>query len=384
MNSESKALFDLIKSALTGEKVAFSSEINLEKIIKIARLHQIAPIIFYGLKNSGLKTPYDDILFEITGQHIIIEQQQLGIIEEIKTAFSENNIDFAFLKGSRLKNIYPKSEMRVMGDIDVLINPAQYTQIREILLELNFTEKFQWDYECHWQKNGINIEVHKHFNSNNGEKLYAFFGDIWQKLKAEKQNKNSFVMTKEDEYIYIFAHLTRHYRTGGIGLRQFVDVYAFGLKHPQLDMTYVENALKQLGYFEFYQNVIKTLDCWFNGAKMDDTIKTITLYTIKSGLFGTSENNDMALISDSVKKSGSAKKAKVKAFLSAVFPSVAMVNKRFRILKKAPWLLPAVWVIRWISAIFKPQKIRNNTKRLKNFSAETVAEFDSKLKKVGL
>ena len=68
MNSESKALFDLIKSALTGEKVAISSEINLEKIIKIARLHQIAPIIFYGLKNSGLKTPYDDILFEITSQ----------------------------------------------------------------------------------------------------------------------------------------------------------------------------------------------------------------------------------------------------------------------------------------------------------------------------
>lgn len=146
MNSESKALFDLIKSALTGEKVAISSEINLEKIIKIARLHQIAPIIFYGLKNSGLKTPYDDILFEITGQHIIIEQQQLGIIEEIKTAFTKNNIDFAFLKGSRLKNIYPKSEMRVMGDIDVLIKPEQYSKIKNLLLQKNYEENFKWNY----------------------------------------------------------------------------------------------------------------------------------------------------------------------------------------------------------------------------------------------
>ena len=104
------------------------------------------PIIFYGLKNSGLKTPYDDILFEITGQHIIIEQQQLGIIEEIKTAFTKNNIDFAFLKGSRLKNIYPKSEMRVMGDIDVLIKPEQYSKIKNLLLQKNYEENFKWNY----------------------------------------------------------------------------------------------------------------------------------------------------------------------------------------------------------------------------------------------
>ena len=384
MNKEMAAMFGLIKSALTGQKATVNSNINWDKIIKIAKLHQIVPIIFYGLKNSNIATPFDDYLFEITTQHIIIEQQQLNIIKELKTAFEKNNIDFALLKGGRLKYLYPKSEMRVMGDIDILIKPHQYEKTRQLMLEMNFEERFQWDYECHWRKSGINLELHKHFNSNNGEKLYAFFGDIWKKLTPESGAKNSFVMSKEDEYIYIFAHLTRHYRTGGIGLRQFIDLYTFNLKYPQIDMTYVENSLKQLGYFEFYQNVIKTLECWFNGANADESVKSITLYTLKSGLFGTSENTDMSSIYEAVKKSGNAKKARRKALRVALFPPVSDIKKHYKILAKAPYLLPAVWVVRFLTVIFKPQRIKDNANRLKKFSPKAVAEFYETLKKVGL
>ena len=50
-------------------------KINKEKIIKIARLHQIAPIIFYGLKNSGLKMciEYPAYTFENAAYHVFFE-----------------------------------------------------------------------------------------------------------------------------------------------------------------------------------------------------------------------------------------------------------------------------------------------------------------------
>lgn len=384
MNNEFAAMFSLIKSALTGQKVSLNSNINWDKIIKIAKLHQIVPIIFYGLKNSNIATPFDDKFFEITIQHIFIEQRQFNIIEEAKNAFEKNNIDFSILKGARLKKIYPKSEMRVMGDIDILIRPEQYFEVRQIMLQMNFKEGLEWNYECHWRKNDINLELHKRFYSNNNEKMYDYFDDIWQKLKPQKDCANSFEMTKEDEYIYIFLHLLKHYCAGGIGLRQFIDLYTFGLKHPQIDMPYVEKTLSQLGYFDFYKNVLKTIDCWFNGAKMDEITKAITIRTFKSGMFGNKDSNDMVAIVNAVKKSGNIKTARKKELFTVIFPSVALLKKHYPILKRAIVLLPFMWCARLISVVFKPKKIKYHTNRLKKFNEKNVLEFAEGLKKVGL
>lgn len=78
------------------------------------------------------------------------------------------------------------------------------------------------------------------------------------------------------------------------------------------------------------------------------------------------------------------KKAKIKAVLFTIFPSVSDVILRYPILKKASWILPIVWIIRWIGAIFNPEKIKNNVKRFKKYNEKTIAEYDDQLKKVGL
>ena len=36
--------------------------------------------------------------------------------------------------------------MRVMGDIDVLIKPEQYSKIKNLLLQKNYEENFKWNY----------------------------------------------------------------------------------------------------------------------------------------------------------------------------------------------------------------------------------------------
>lgn len=384
MNKEIAAMFSLIKSALTGQKLLLNSNINWDKIIKIAKLHQIVPIIFYGLKNSNIATPYDDKLFEITTQNIFIEQRQFNIIEEVKNAFKKNNIDFLILKGARLKNIYPKSEMRVMGDIDILIRPEQYFEVRQIMLQMNFKEGLEWNYECHWRKNDINIELHKQFYSSNEYHIYDFFDNIWQKVKTQKNNKNSFEMSKEDEYIYIFLHLLKHYCAGGIGLRQFIDIYTYRLKFNRLDERYIENTLKESGFLDFHNNVIETLNYWFDGGVENQTVRTITQKAIVSCLFGTEESRDMLTVTRAIKNAGNVKKAKMKELNTMLFPSLSKMRSQYTVLTKVPFLLPVIWILRLVKVVFKPKNIKNNIKHLKKFDAKKVAEFDAGLKKVGL
>ena len=45
------------------------------------------------------------------------------------------------LKGALLREMYPEADMRLMGDVDILIKSEQYDGIRQIMLDLGFEEK---------------------------------------------------------------------------------------------------------------------------------------------------------------------------------------------------------------------------------------------------
>lgn len=167
-------------------------------------------------------------------------------------------------------------------------------------------------------------------------------------------------------------------------MRQFIDLYTYRLKYTKINEKYVELILKQFGFLEFYNNVMETINYWFAGGIENEITKIITQKVLTSCLFGTSKSKEMLVISRDIKRSGNAKKAKIKAVLFTIFPSVSDVILRYPILKKASWILPIVWIIRWIGAIFNPEKIKNNVKRFKKYNEKTIAEYDDQLKKVGL
>ena len=51
------------------------------------------------------------------------------VINNLLKDFEENSVDCMPIKGFVIKNYYPSAEMRTMGDIDILIRPAEYKKI---------------------------------------------------------------------------------------------------------------------------------------------------------------------------------------------------------------------------------------------------------------
>lgn len=376
-------LLSVIKLALTGDAVSLDN-VDYKQLLTLSAKHQIFPLVFDGLYKA--KGNFDDIdeyrnyVFQLIGR----DQNQLYFLKKIETLFNNNEIDYILLKGSSIKKYYPSSEFRLMGDIDILIKETQYKAIKPLFLELGLTEKIESDHELVWvHKTGLVVELHKRLIPSYNDDYYSYYINPWE--KAVYKSNHSYSMSKEDEYIYIFTHLTKHYRDGGIGLRHLIDIWYFSLKHPLLNKTYINKELEKLELLEFHKNIIDTLDVWFNGKESTELTDYITTRIVESGPFGLKEWHNIANAARKTARTASVSTAKKKTIFRLVFLPMDIMKKKFPILEKLPILLPLMWLVRWVNAIFNKRKsISAEADMLSYMDTKIVDDYNEELHKVGL
>lgn len=386
MTDFERGIIDLVKAGVTEKSVSLSQSFDWEQAFKMALKHQIVPMLYYGVKNSKLNVPADILSkLELAAfSSVAVSSKQMYTLEEVFEAFEKNGIEYMPLKGSVLKSLYPKPEMRQMGDADILIKPKQYDKIKPIMLELGFEEKIESDHELNWVKKGILLlELHKRLIPSYNKDYYAYFGDGWR--LARKTETSRFEMSDEDNLIYMFTHYAKHYRDGGIGIRHLVDFYVFLNTKKDINKAYIEKELKKLQLFEFYKNSMRTLSVWFEEAESDEITDFMTSKIMGSGSYGTT---DAHIISSAVKTSKTAKTEKViklKKIFDMVFIPYKNMKQLYPSLKKLPFLLPIMWIIRLVNTIFNRQdKIKKHNEELKLMSAENITKYQDELDFVGL
>ena len=187
MDDIKRGVLAIIGSALTGKKAELPEDFVFSKSVSIAKNHKIEVMFYYGALNCGFdKTdPLMKNLFLLVYQNIVISERQMRSMKEICSAFDEQGIDYLPLKGAVLKNIYPKPEMRSMGDADILIRMEQYSAIKTIMQKLEYKEITESDHEFIWNKLNVYIELHKRLIPSYNKDYYAYFGDGWELAKPE-------------------------------------------------------------------------------------------------------------------------------------------------------------------------------------------------------
>ena len=130
MTDLQQGILALLKSAVSGEPAVLPDRFNWQEALRLGKEHQISALLDYGLLHTeGLDVPKElrKTLENELYTAYTIDLYQRGEIERISKVFEQEHIRHMFLKGSVLKKIYPKSEMRRMGDIDILIaNDRRY------------------------------------------------------------------------------------------------------------------------------------------------------------------------------------------------------------------------------------------------------------------
>lgn len=386
MTIQQKGLITLIKSAISEKSHKLPDGFDLSEAFDVARKHGIIPMVYYGACNCGIDKSCDTMResFKAVCAAIIIGERQNTEIKRVLDAFVENKIEFIALKGIHLKKLYPKHEMRRMGDADILIKPSEYECIRAVMIQLGFSEKLESDHELIWSNGAVVIELHKHLIPSYNKDYYAYFGDGWKLAKIKSDNGFEYNMTAEDNLIYLFTHFAKHYRDCGIGIRHLVDLWVYRHNHSCLDEVYIRKELEQLQLQAFYSNVIKTLEVWFEDAECDDVSDFISQVIFSSGVYGKSENRTKSIALKERKKGNTVTKFMAIKLFKTVFKGYGEMSEFYPCLRKLPVLLPILWGVHLFKRIFNKQKRNNYVKTQLLTSERVVDDYARSLNYVGL
>lgn len=388
MTNFQRDVISLIKSALTNEKVKISDDLDWQKVLRLSESHRIGIILYYGIVNSQIDLPKDisENFQRDTIRSFFVSKNQVSAISQLLSEFESNGIDYMPVKGSVLKMVYPKPELRPMGDADILIRVEQYDKIKPVLEKLGYEYTDESLCEIIWKKKGkLYLELHKTLVPENVEDYYVHFGTGWENAVKSKGYNHKYELSPEDHYLFVFTHFARHYRAAGIGIKHFVDIWMYNKIYDNMDYEYINAKLEEIGLKEFHKNVLETLEVWFENKENTEMSDFITSIIFSSGAFGLQSK---AILSEAVKRKGAndnINSAKQSKLLWLVFLPYKLMCLKYPILKKAPILLPVFWVIRAINAVFlKTNKVKKYWKNVQSLDNAEVNEYKQALNFVGL
>ncbi len=373
-------LITLLKSALTQQPQPVSGDWDPDALLKLACRHQVAPMIYDGAVRCGLdpEAPASLRLFQLYGRALQQDQRQMAGYTRLCQALTRAGLDYLPLKGCRMKALYPKPEMRTMGDADILIRTGQRSALREVMLQQGYLEAGESDHELIWKSPALTVELHKHLVPTYDTDYYAYYADGWR--FAHHLTDSGFVMTPEDEFVYLFTHFAKHFRAGGAGCRYVADLWVFLRAHPELDHAYVEAELEKLRLLTFYRHMQRLLGHWFSDVPSEEILERIGEFILNHGVWGDAESQ---ALSKTLKASaGHSKAAYIRKLL---FPGLKDMQYLYPVLQKAPALLPVTWVARGFSSVFlQPERLRKKRRAVRALDQAAIARREDFLHTLGL
>ena len=199
-------------------------ELDWQKFIAFTEFHGVSNTVAPAFKDSS-DIPEDVSAF--FRESFLISAAREAILQtEIEALFSEfekKKIPYMRMKGYVLKALYPQPNMRSMSDIDILVDPS--FDFSKLMSGYGFSLKESGKlHDSYYKKPNINIELHKSLVDEELADMFSYFGKGFS--YAEKINNSSrYYLSDEKFYIYMIAHIAKHFIRMGIGIRAVADVY---------------------------------------------------------------------------------------------------------------------------------------------------------------
>ncbi len=230
-------LLDVLGEALFSVPAPLPTQADCTALLQEARAQAVVPLVFDTLDRKGvLSQPLKDVWLPRVFMYMQKNEQLAQEQQQILRWLSQAAIPAVILKGSVSAMAYPNPSLRVMGDIDLLVEPHRQRQAVAALQAYGYGEVADETHPCHFtlRKDGITVEIHKEpnglfLNSHTAvsEKIRAFLADA----VAQRQTEDGLPVPPDDcQAVILILHKMEHFMLGGLGLRQLCDWAAFANK----------------------------------------------------------------------------------------------------------------------------------------------------------
>ena len=233
MNKSQKILIKLLNCAIRKDKpldITYK-KINWNYIISESKEHSIYPLLYPVIKtishpdaiSSDLKEKWKQDTFNTA----IYFAKQIIQISKLFKEFNKANIHVIALKGLILRKLYPRPDLRTMGDADILIHEEDIEKVKTLLIGMDyiqtkdatpahiaFIHKYYSPIEVHWK-----LADTRYLNG-----VSHFENEIWKYAVTNEIGTTKVLsLCPEDFLMHLCIHMAVHMRSGGFGLRQLSD-----------------------------------------------------------------------------------------------------------------------------------------------------------------
>lgn len=386
-------LIHLLKCAIQGETpLDFPKELDFPQFFDLVKLHKLENICYVMLKKtdmSDVREEYAKELERVYFKTLMIDGTQQHYLEQVEKQFEENAIDYLVLKGRELSELYPKSVVRQSSDFDIYIGAKKSPQAKKIMETLGFSVANYSEDENHDEyiiNNWVLCELHRVLIQGD----YPWkkgCNEIVNNLILKDGTNHCYKMSKEDFYVYSLAHLAKHMKFSGIGIRAFLDMeFIYRAYKDSFDYEYLSKKLEECKLSEFEKNTRLLCQYWFCDKKdVEPVIKTFASYVISSGWIGTTEQMVATEAAQKAGKTNSKIFAKIKKCIDIIMSPYETMVERYPVLQKHKWLTPFYRVRRGISAVIRKRDlIKSVTSTISDASIDDGKEILKFKESIGL
>ena len=354
LNNINRALFD--------RAVLPENEVDWVYVCRMCKFQSVSGLFWAGLQKCETLPEHRFIehfhkketqeRFQYSHQ----QKQRLRVVQMLE----EEKIPYILLKGTRMREFYPDPMARTSCDIDILFRGD--TQVEKRIHERMLDFGYEFVVDCgttiNYQCDPVEFEMHRYLFDDRLE-FHGFFDKVWDYSVPVAEGCCERFLTEEFFYVYMVAHMAKHFTRYGSGVRPVIDLYLYNRRMPEnFDRRKAEKLLRIVGLYEFEQRLLALTRAWFETGKLSPMDEKLTDYIMEAGIYGDSR----IMSANTTKAPEKANEVRRKKILFYIFPSREVMTRLYPDMMKHPALLPAAWIRRW----WKGAYTNNRNKALGN------------------
>lgn len=382
MKQVDNLLLSLVRKAINdnGEALTEPSVEDLNAVLELAGQHSLTPLVLEVLLKHNLISVKElaERLRGVLLASVVQEMQQSHEQNKISEIFEQSEIPHIHLKGSVMRNFYPKPWQRTRCDVDVLVKSEDLEKARHKLEENGYKFYIHGSHDVSmFSPSGIKIELHYHtIEKGRAGNSNQVLDDIWSYAKS-KNDRFEYVLFDEMFYFYHVAHMAKHFENGGCGVRSFIDLWILNHK-LEFDPKKRAELLKKGNLLKFAKEAEELSEIWLSEKESNPFSDMLSDFILSGGVYGN--------LTNFVKINQQKKGGKLRYILWRIFLPYDILKFQYPILKEHKILLPIMQICRWVNAMFrgriKKSIIEMNTS--KNITIEQEKTAHILWKKLGL
>lgn len=388
MSAEQEFLLKILADYICERQSQKQDNLNWETILSDANKHQVEGIVYLQCK-SFLPAQVAFQFLKANALSLHYYENRRYILSKLAERFDKENIEYFILKGTAVAEFYPVPAQRTMGDTDIVIHTDDRNKVYDIMRELDFDVKSQFeDREWIFSKDNMIFEIHDRlvYSEIVTEKEHKeYFNNCWKYVKNNELEWNF-------HFLFLILHLRKHFLNSGVGFRQFMDLAVLAKNNKELDWKWICSELEELGLIEFSKVCFAFCEKWFDVKFPIDTpeleedfYNKATKKIFLDGIFGF--ENEQNKKNDAVNVAIKGKTpffAMLHLAMLRAFPKYdsLIITGHYDFLKGRAFLLPIAWIYRFFRAI-KYKKIDTGASLIEQsfVSSEDMKQRKEMLKK---